>query len=378
MIRNPIFILGLFIMFLMLYPSGITIFYGVDTQKIYLDYAVYLIPIMLVANIYFNKGFKYYNTNLLGIALAYSLCLVLSSIFSDEMLKGALISAYFILTTMNLLYLYRNDIKATIYFNKIIFVVLELWLIAPIVALLFFKEAHSLFFNIEENSFGGFSGSRIEYGLWSIAAVILLHNSYAIKSINKRTYLLLLSFNFVGIYLSQSRGVFIALFLSYLILKLTDGKFRAKDFFAVTLAFLIVLLILLSWEIYGRQNSLTFINDTRYEIYLFYLKSINVDNFLLGHGKMLSVQLAQGGVTQAHNLILQWLANWGFLGLILLIVYLRAVLRTLDSYDSKMLLIAFLFYSMMQPVHGTANFFGPVTFLFFMIIIGLDNSRHRV
>jgi O-antigen ligase len=136
--------------------------------------------------------------------------------------------------------------------------------------------------------------------------------------------------------------------------------------------------MLLSWEIYGRQNSLTFINDTRYDIYLYYLQSINVNNFFLGHGKQLSVQLSQGGVTQAHNLILQWFVNWGFLGLTLLMVYLVAVLRSLKSCDSKMLMIAFLIYSMMQPVQGTANFFGPVTFLFFMMIIGLDNSKHRL
>jgi hypothetical protein len=298
--------------------------------------------------------------------------------FSDELIKGVLISAYFVLCTMNLVYLYRDDIYISLYFNKIAFLVLELWLLLPVISLLFFEDAHTLFFNIEENSFGGFSGSRIEYGLWSIAAIILLGNSFTIKSINKGVYLTLLSLNFVGLYLSQSRGAFIALFLSFSFLKLKDRKLSAKDIIIIFLAFFIIILILLSWEIYGRQNSLTFINDTRYEIYLFYLKSINVDNFLLGHGKMLSVQLAQGGVTQAHNLLLQWLVNWGFLGLILLIMYLRALLRTLETRDSIMLLIAFLIYSMMQPVHGTANFFGPVTFLFFMIIIGLDNSKYRV
>lgn len=374
MLRKPIFILGLFLAFLMLFPSGLTILFNFSPHTFYADYVIYILPFILLYNIFINAKFKYSNAQIIFVAMGYSSILIMASIFSSELFKGSFIAIYFLLATVNLFYLYKSDIEKTIYFNKIIFVLIELWLILPIIFLFIFDDSENYFLNAEESALGGFSGSRIEYGLWSIAAIILLHNLYRIKFINKKVYLITLTLNLAGIYLAQSRGAFIALFLSYILTKFRRDRITIKFFLKVTFIMLLIISIMLSWELYGRQNNLQFINETRYEIYSAYFRLVDLESIVLGQGKHVSIILGDGGLTQAHNLILQWLVNWGILGLISLMLYLWTVLRSLNSQHSRMLFFAFLSYSMMQPVQGTANFFGPVTFLFFMVIIGLENS----
>jgi O-antigen ligase len=87
---------------------------------------------------------------------------------------------------------------------------------------------------------------------------------------------------------------------------------------------------------------------------------------------MNSMTLENGVVTEAHNLLIQWLSNWGIFGLLALMLWLFLFWKSLDSIYPRMLFIALLFYSLIQPIQGTANFFGPVTLICFFIMMGMQ------
>ena len=74
----------------------------------------------------------------------------------------------------------------------------------------------------------------------------------------------------------------------------------------------------------------------------------------------------------AHNLLLQWIANYGIFTLAMLVGWLAAVFGLLRTTLARKLLIYLVFYSMFQPVQGTGNFFGPVTLLYFLVIFCVE------
>jgi hypothetical protein len=246
---------------------------------------------------------------------------------------------------------------------------LILWASLPVI-LLSIPDFQSLFIDVFENSFHGFAGGRIEYGLWTTIA-ILLSISYR-ASLNKHLLRVSLFLMIAGLFLSQSRASFAALFgcLIYAINIKFSNKFFKLTIFSIVFVFLT--LVMLSWEYFGRQNVFELLNSTRLEIYSSYFNQMSIENILFGFGGQNSIVLESGSITQAHNLLIQWLSNWGIFGLLALMLFLYLFWKSLDSIHPKMLFIALLIYSLTQPIQGTANFFGPVTLICFFIIMGMQ------
>ena len=84
----------------------------------------------------------------------------------------------------------------------------------------------------------------------------------------------------------------------------------------ISIVFIVLTLTLLSWEYFGRQNVLELLNSSRLEIYTYYFNQIGIENIFLGYGGMNSMTIKNGAVTQAYNLLIQWLSNWGIFGLL--------------------------------------------------------------
>ena len=307
-------------------------------------------------------------SNLFYSSVLYSILLIISSLGGSEPIKNILIGIFFSLSAVSILNIYiYNYVKWPI--NTYITKLLIYWTTLPVVLLLF-PDFRSLFIDSIENSFHGFSGGRIEYGLWTTFA-ILLSITYR-TSFNKYLLYVSLILMFTGLYLSQSRASFAA--LAACLIYVANKHYTSiilKLIFTFTV-FIVLTLILLSWQYFGRQNVLELLNSSRLEIYTYYFNQISLDNIFLGYGGMNSIALENGSVTQAHNLFIQWLSNWGIFGLLALLLFLYLFWKSLSSIYSKILFIALLFYSLTQPVQGTANFFGPVTLIIFFIIMGIQ------
>jgi hypothetical protein len=292
----------------------------------------------------------------------------MSSINGSEPIKGFFIAIFFTLCNICFQCTYKYDyIKFPI--NTWVTKLLILWASLPVV-LLSISDFQSLLIDSFENSFHGFAGGRIEYGLWTTIA-ILLSISYR-ASLNKHLLRVSLFLMIAGLFLSQSRTSFAALFgcLIYAINIKFSNKFFKLTIFSIVFVFLT--LVMLSWEYFGRQNVFELLNSTRLEIYSSYFNQMSIENILFGFGGQNSIVLESGSITQAHNLLIQWLSNWGIFGLLALMLFLYLFWKSLDSIHPKMLFTALLIYSLTQPIQGTANFFGPVTLICFFIIMGMQ------
>jgi hypothetical protein len=314
-----------------------------------------------------NKN-KIHLTNIFYVSIFYSLVLIISSLLGNDPIKNICIAIFFSLSAICILNVYKYDyIKWPI--NTWILKFLILWSSLPVI-LIIVPDFQSLFLDGFENSFHGFANGRIEYGFWT-TITILLSITYR-ASLNKHVLRISLFLMFTGLFLSQSRSSFIA--LACCLIYAVNKKYRNSilKVLIFSLVFVILTFILLSWEYFGRQNSLLFLNAPRLEVYTYYFNQISLENFFFGYGGQNSMPLKNFAVTQAHNLLIQWLSNWGMFGLLTLILFLYLFWKGLDSIYPRMLFIALLFYSLTQPIQGTANFFGPVTLLCFFIIIGMQ------
>jgi hypothetical protein len=314
-----------------------------------------------------NKN-KIHLTNIFYVSIFYSLVLIISSLLGNDPIKNICIAIFFSLSAICILNVYKYDyIKWPI--NTWILKFLILWSSLPVI-LIIVPDFQSLFIDGFENSFHGFANGRIEYGLWTTIAILLSITYRA--SLNKHVLRISLFLMFTGLFLSQSRSSFIA--LACCLIYAVNKKYRNSILKAIifSLAIGILTLILFSWEYFGRQNVLLFLNSPRLEVYTYYFNQISLENIFFGYGGQNSMALENFPVTQAHNLFIQWLSNWGMFGLLTLILFLYLFWKGLDSIYPRMLFIALLFYSLTQPIQGTANFFGPVTLLCFFIIIGMQ------
>lgn len=330
----------------------------------------YLNPLLLILYLCIFLAFKksIYINNILYSSILYTILLIISSINGSDPIKNIFIAIFFTLCNICMQCIYKYDyVKFPI--NAWVTKLLILWASLPVI-LLSIPDFQSLFIDGFENSFHGFAGGRIEYGLWTTIA-ILLSITYR-TSFNKCLLYVSLILMFTGLFFSQSRASFAALFgcIIYAInIKSRNKFFKLTNFFIV---FVFLILTMLSWEYFGRQNVFELLNSTRLEIYNSYFNQISIENILFGFGGQNSIVLESGSITQAHNLLIQWLSNWGILGLLALMLFLYLFWKSLDSMHPKMLFIALLIYSLTQPIQGTANFFGPVTLICFFIIMGMQ------
>jgi hypothetical protein len=136
---------------------------------------------------------------------------------------------------------------------------------------------------------------------------------------------------FTGLFLSQSRASFIG--LAVCLFYFVNEKYKNKLFKVAiyATAFVILISALFSWQSYGRQNVFEFLNSTRLEIYSNYFDYLSIENIFFGFGGQNSIVLEDGRVTQAHNLLIQWLSNWGIFALLTLMLYLYLFWKSLDS-----------------------------------------------
>ena len=254
-------------------------------------------------------------------------------------------------------------------FQKALTWTLAGWVLLPVILVILpwtRPEVLSAF----EWSFHGFSPSRIEFGLWTCMFVVLL---WIVRDVvPRKVYWTLMAITLVSLYFAQSRAAITALALafSYHIFS-SDLTTREK---CKSIAIIIVAtgLIALSWKIFGRQEPFELFNSTRLEITEQIIKSSEKGNYWLGAGSMVNVVTADGTVTQAHNLILQWIANWGGLGTVALFAFLFATWHWLRSLEARMLYLVLAVFSMTQPVQGTANFFGPLTLAWFFVFVCVE------
>jgi hypothetical protein len=254
---------------------------------------------------------------------------------------------------------------------KILVWTLGIWTTAPVI-LVAFPSIRPAILDSFEWSFHGFSASRIEFGLWTCMFVTLLWQRRA--AMPRGAYLALMSLTLIELYFSQSRAGVAALCMasSYFIFS-SDLSWRTKGVAIAKIA-LIAGLVLMSWKLFGRQEPLEAINSTRYTIIAEILKAITDRNFWVGAGTMVYVRLPDGTLTQAHNLILQWMANWGFAGTLALLAFLVVSWLWISSLEARMLFLVLAVFSMTQPVQGTANFFGPMTLVWFFVMICAETS----
>jgi O-antigen ligase len=330
----------------------------------------YLNPLILFfyfCNFLINKN-KINLSNIFYSSILYTILLIMSSLMGNEPIKNILIAIFFTLSSISMNNIYKHNYvewPINMYMTKL----LIFWSTLPVILLLF-PDFHSLFVDDFESSFHGFAGGRIEYGLWTTVA-ILLSLTYR-SSINKYLLYVLLFLMFFGLFLSQSRASFAALTacLIYVVNRKYINIILKLTF--ISIVSIVLTLILLSWEYFGRQNVLELLNSRRLEIYTYYFNQIRLENIFLGYGGMNSMTLENGVVTEAHNLLIQWLSNWGIFGLLALMLWLFLFWKSLDSIYPRMLFIALLFYSLIQPIQGTANFFGPVTLICFFIMMGMQ------
>lgn len=346
----------------------------IEDDVTYHDYLLlitnYLNPLVLILYLYIFLVFKksIIINNIIYISMLYSILLIISSINGSEPIKSIFIAIYFTLCNICIQCIYKHDyIKFPI--NAWVTKLLIFWASLPVI-LLSISDFQSLFIDSFENSFHGFAGGRIEYGLWTTIAILLSITYRA--SFNKYLLHATLILMSTGLFLSQSRASFVALFVC--LIYAINIKFRNK-FYKLTIfsiMFVFLTLTMISWEYFGRQNVFELLNSTRLEIYSNYFNQMTVENIFFGFGGQNSIVLANGSTTQAHNLLIQWLSNWGIFGLLALILFLYLFWKRLDSMYPRMLFIAFLFYSFTQPIQGTANFFGPVTLICFFIMMGMQ------
>ena len=316
---------------------------------------------------FFWKRFELKNRGYIFSALVASMVMAFSSVYAESS-KSFFTALFFFIAALTLMLVARiNSDK----FQEIFKSFLLVWVVAPVV-LLVNPDWWSLFVSFPEKSFHGFADSRIMYGFWgSVAAIIVFTKSYAYGRWHKIIAFLV----FLGVYMSQSRAAVVALavtgiYFIFLLDKVIEKKIIL--FFGIAV---LVALVFLSWKLYGRQESFEMVNSTRQEIAEKYIDNINNAQSLFGAGRQVNVVI--GGVeVQAHNFIIQWIANWGYIGMLSLLIYINALWKFFESRVSRMLLLVFFVFSLTQPIQGTANFFGPVT-LSFLLFAAMMESKSR-
>jgi len=248
------------------------------------------------------------------------------------------------------------------------------WLLAPLVAMAVDPSLVGMFIIVTpiDISYHGLTDSRVGFGLWVSAFIIVLG-----KPRTKFEWFLL-TVSVLTLLLSQSRAAILGLLLSgsYALLRQRDARQSALGRLVALLALCLVPLLL--WSIYGRDDALTVVSEDRGLILSRFFEFIE-RHWLLGHGGMYLVDIPEIDKIDvpAHNLLLQTIANYGVPALAAFLVYFVCIFRFAQSTKARMLLIFLLIYSMNQPVQGTGNFFNPITLLFFLVAFAVDNLTHE-
>lgn len=301
-----------------------------------------------------------------GFSVLAVLCFWVSALVGGVQLKNISVSIFFLVASLVIFAVYGKEHLFSDAFPEQMTRVLCWWATLP-VALALHPDFRDYFVDDFENSFHGFASSRIGYGLWGAMLVVLLWRLRPFGYWGGAMMVVL-----IGLYLSQSRSAVVGLSVAYGYAVIASSCTTKDKLAKLVLIALTAGIIMWSWGLFGRQEPFQMINSTRGEISAKYLELIRAGDYWWGRGNQVSVVLADGAETQAHNLLLQWIVNWGVIGTIALSAFLVAVWLRLRSSASKMLFLVWLTFSMTQPMQGTANFFSPITLIWFFVIVGID------
>ena len=320
------------------------------------------------------------NRFIIAAGLALTISYFLSILFSatqGEATKSAAIAVFFSLATIVLFEIFGSAPKTASRYLYALCPLLVAWTVIPAVLSLV-GPIRPIFVAVADSSMHGFADSRIGFVLWGSMAVFLLWCS-GFRERHQYVHDALMAVMLVALYFAQSRGVVVGFAAAVIYFRInTDSPWRRK-LRDIGIVIVVTGLVCMSWKLFGRQEPLEMVNGQRASIYSSYFNELRHHSALFGAGTMVDIPL-EGSTerTQAHNLILQWLANWGALGAIGMCVFLYATWTRLKSIQARMLLLIFLTYSMTQPVQGTPNFFSPITLVWFFTIIAVDvRSRTR-
>jgi hypothetical protein len=300
--------------------------------------------------------------------LLYATLLSLSATLADKVPFETLVMAlFFVLFNLYLAlvreHVSRADAAMLLKLFKAYFAV---WLLAPLLTMAVDPSLYIMFVFVTfvDISYHGLSDSRVGFGLWVAAFILLLGQPRTKRD------MLLMAVAVVTLLLSQSRAAIVGLVLAYGYGLVRERGLRALGPL-IAVGFAAALPIAL-WAAFGREDALT-VSEDRAIIFDRFTSFIE-RHWLLGHGSMLVMELPEFDKIDvpAHNLMLQWAANYGVLTLGVLAAWLAGVFTLLRSTRARMLLIYLLVYGMYQPVQGTGNFFNPITLLYFLIVFAVD------
>lgn len=219
-------------------------------------------------------------------------------------------------------------------------------------------------------SYHRFADSRVIFGL--VASIATIY-AFALRFQSRVTEVALMCITLLMLYLSQSRA---ALFSAAIVLAYTTSgteRFGYRDLKLNLLNYLLIaVLVAGSWKLFGRHEPLAFSDRNRDEIASIYFELLKNSNLLFGAGQMVDIVMSDGRVTQAHNLVVQWLLNWGLLGVISLGFYLYSFARILSTRAARGAFSVLLLYSLYQPIQGTANIFSPMTLWVLVFVLLSD------
>jgi O-antigen ligase len=247
------------------------------------------------------------------------------------------------------------------------------WMIAPLLAMLVDPSTATMFFVITpvDISYHGLTDSRVGFGLWISAFLLLLGKP------RSRWGWLLAFVAVVLLLLSQSRAALFGLFLSGAYALLRDPVRRARALPRLVALLALIAVPLVSWSLFGRKDTFD-VSEDRALIFSRFLDYAG-QHWLTGYGGMYLIDLPEFNRIDvpAHNFVLQAIVNYGVATMLAFLAYFVGMFRALQATRARMLLIFLLVYGLYQPVQGTGNFFNPITLLFFLIIVAVDNvERH--
>ncbi|MFJ2995305.1 O-antigen ligase family protein [Pandoraea sp. NPDC087047] len=319
------------------------------------------------------------NRLVFGAALALTVSYFFSILISathGEVAKSAAIAVFFSLATVVLFDVFGSAPQTVARYLRILCPLLVAWTVIPAVLSLA-GPLRPLFMAIEDSSMHGFAESRIGFVLWGSMGLFLLWCS-GLRARHQYVHDVLMGIMLIALYFAQSRGVVVGLSAAVIYYRIQSDEPWRRKMRDIAIVVVVAALVCLSWKVFGRQEPLEMVNGQRSSIYSSYFHELKRHSALFGAGTMVDIPL-EGTTqrTQAHNLVLQWLANWGILGAIGICVFLYATWTRLKTVEARMLLLIFMTYSMTQPVQGTPNFFAPITLLWYFTIIAVD-VRSRV
>lgn len=305
--------------------------------------------------------------NLIFSAIIYAFFMGISVIRSDIFsYSGIFMAIFFILFSLFMV----NIIHSTKKYNAVSMLRIfkhyfSIWLLAPFLAIIFMPSTYDIF--VTGNFYHGFSISRVGFGLWAGAFVLLLIGP-SFKTSDK----VLLTVTIFAILLSQSRAAIVGLTSVYCYQLLTERGWRGLIPLAIIASLVSAVLIL--WIALGRQDTLEISEDRGmiYSVFFEYIKN----NWLFGYGGMKLFEIMGFEDTPAHNLPLQWAANYGIFTLTMLSIWIFYSFRFFQVMKARKLLIYLIIYSMFQPLQGTGNFFSPVNLLYFLLICLVEISEN--